>query len=83
MKIIEEIDAEIVRLQRARALLVEAPTKRGPGRPRGSVASKATAKVQGKRVMSAEGRAKIAEAQKKRWAAKRKADRKSASRGES
>nr|WP_128915272.1 hypothetical protein [Granulicella sibirica] len=78
MNLIEEIDAEILRLQHARALLDESPVKRGPGRPRKSVVSTVKAKVQGKRLMSPEGRARIAEAQKKRWAAKRKASRKSA-----
>jgi hypothetical protein len=59
--IVQDIDAEIERLQRVRALLTShtAPLKRGrPTRER--------------RTMSAEGRARIAAAQRKRWAAKKK-----------
>lgn len=72
MQVIEEIDREIARLQEARGLLIEQPTKRGPGRPKGSGKTKLVARVQGARVMSPEGRAKIAAAQKKRWAKQRK-----------
>jgi hypothetical protein len=61
--LIEEIDAEIMRLEKARALLTEhtAPLKRGfaPTPPKRST-------------MSAEGRERIAAAQRKRWAAKKK-----------
>jgi hypothetical protein len=67
-EIIQTIDAEIARLEKARALLkghISAPTKRG--RPLGStVTTKTTAKP--RRKMSAEGRARIAAAQKARWA---------------
>ena len=70
MAVIEEIDREIARLEEVRSLLVERPSKRG--RPKGSGKTKLVAKVQGKRVMSPEGRAKIADAQKKRWAKQRK-----------
>lgn len=80
-EILSIIDAEIGRLQQARAILssytnpINAITKRGPGRPR---KTQATAKTQApakkvKRVMSEEARAKIAAAQKKRWAAAKKA----------
>jgi hypothetical protein len=49
--IVQSIDAEISRLEKARALLTDhiAPLKRG------------------RRMMSAEGRARIVEAQRKRW----------------
>jgi hypothetical protein len=59
--IVQEIDAEISRLEKARALLTghTAPLKRGRPDRKGST-------------MSAEGRARIAAAQKKRWAAKKK-----------
>jgi hypothetical protein len=57
-KIVAELDAEIARLQGVRALLV------GDGR-------KASARK--KRVLSAEARAKISAAQKKRWAKQKKA----------
>jgi hypothetical protein len=67
LEVIQSIEAEIARLEKARALLnghVSTPAKRG--RP---VSSKlgATAKPQ-RRKMSAEGRARIAAAQKARWA---------------
>ena len=65
-EIIQTIDAEIARLEKARALLdghVSAPAKRG--RP---VSSKVTATAKPRRKMSAEGRARIAAAQKARWA---------------
>src|ERR1700686_2948515 len=44
------------------------PDKRGPGRPKGSGKKK--------RAMSAEARARISAAQKKRWAAKKAGDKK-------
>ncbi len=68
------IDAEISKLQRARAILSSysdpAIVKRGPGRPK-KVAS--PVKTAAKRTMSVEGKARIAAAQKKRWAAAKKA----------
>ena len=67
-EIISAIDAEIGKLQQARAILSTMPSssmvKRGPGRP------KAASTMPKKRVMTAEGKARIAEAQKRRWAAK-------------
>jgi hypothetical protein len=67
-EIIQTIDAEIARLEKARELLnghIGTPAKRG--RPLGStVTTKTTAKP--RRKMSAEGRARIAAAQKARWA---------------
>ena len=91
-EILTAIDAEITKLQQARALLsgysepaaikqgpgrrkkIAVPLKsvapkRGPGRPK-KVAIPAKAVV--KRTMSAEGKARIAAAQKKRWAAAKK-----------
>jgi hypothetical protein len=55
--LVEEIDAEIHRLESVRALLTgkTAPLKRGAPRP-------------ALRAVSAESRARMAEAQKKRWA---------------
>jgi hypothetical protein len=64
-ELISSIDAEIARLQQARTLLAEGdPAKNGAAK-RGRPAKK-------KRILSAEARAKIAAAQKKRWAAVRK-----------
>jgi hypothetical protein len=70
--IIDALDREIDRLQQARAILTtlpdSEPSKRGPGRPKSSTVA-ATPK---RRVLSEEARARIAAAQKKRWAAKKK-----------
>jgi hypothetical protein len=78
--IIEEIDAEIYKLQQAKALLNGATskaTKRGPGRPKSSnEVSKPVVSAPTKRVVSAEAKAKMAEAQAARWAKIRKAAKK-------
>ena len=66
--ILASIDCDIAQLQQARALLSggAAPTaKKAAGRPK-KVAKK-------KRILSPEGRQRIAEAAKKRWAAKKAA----------
>lgn len=69
--VVAQIDAEIAKLQQAKALLsdttVAAP---GRGRPKGSKNAKAAslAKKATKRRLSPEGRKRIAEAMKKRWA---------------
>jgi hypothetical protein len=66
--IVAAIDAEIRRLQDARALLAgDAAEKRSPGRPKGSAAGPK------KRLLSPEARARIAAAQKARWAKAKKA----------
>ncbi len=65
--ILAEIDAEISRLQQARALLATlgtATTKAG----RKAKKMPAKAKTWKKRVLSAEARKKIADAQHRRWA---------------
>lgn len=66
-RIIAEIDAQILKLQQARALLAgtQAVVRTGPGRPKGS-------KSAPKRKLSPEGRKRIADAMKKRWAERRK-----------
>lgn len=74
-RLIHEIDSEISRLQQARALLTGKPTTRGPGRPKATTvihtaAPKKTAKR--KRRLSPEGRKRIADAMRKRWAERRK-----------
>jgi hypothetical protein len=66
--IIAEIDAEIARLQQARALLSGGAVKAKPGRPKGS----ANKPARRKRVLSADARKRIADAQKRRWAERRK-----------
>jgi hypothetical protein len=62
-KIIAELDREIVRLKEARALLAGEPSSR-------KSSSRTSTKRTGR--MSAEGRRRIAEAMKKRWAERRK-----------
>ena len=75
-RIIAELDAQISKLQQARALLAgaAAPVARtGPGRPKGSKNSPAPQQLrQRKRKLSPEGRKRIADAMKKRWAERRK-----------
>jgi hypothetical protein len=79
VEILASIDREISILQRARALLAAGA---GGGRRRGRPSKSAVivkaltskpAKKQKKRNLSPEGRKRIAEAQKRRWEAKRKA----------
>jgi hypothetical protein len=70
--LLSSIDAEISRLQRARTLLA------GNGTGTRNTSSRLTAShvpktARRKRVLSAEGRKRIAEAQRKRWAAQKKA----------
>lgn len=64
------IDAEIENLQKARNLLLGVAKSRpaGPGRPKGSVSG---TKQKRKRNLTPEGRARIAEAVKRRWAAQK------------
>jgi S-formylglutathione hydrolase FrmB len=75
--ILSIIDAEIATLKQARALLAAGSAvtvaKRKPGRPPKVASSSPIASPRKKRVLSPEGRARIAAAAKKRWAAKKKA----------
>jgi hypothetical protein len=78
--ILASIDSEIAQLQKARALLVGVsapPAKKKPGRPRKVVAAVVPAVAKPakkkKRNLSPEGRRRIAEAVKRRWAAQKKA----------
>ena len=75
--IVLEIDAEISRLRQARALLSDTNTtvKRKPGRPASTSLPSNTKVVH---TMSAETRAKMAAAQKARWAKAKKAAKKAA-----
>lgn len=77
--IIAEIDAEIAKLQQARTVLAGTTAgSAGRGRPKGSRNVKAVtptqvgAKKATKRKLSPEGRKRIADAMKKRWADRRK-----------
>lgn len=76
-RLIHEIDSEISRLQQARALLTGGSTKRGPGRPKAAAtsqkaASAASRPAKRKRRLSPEGRKRIADAMRKRWAERKK-----------
>ena len=77
-RIIAEIDGQIAKLQQARALLAEgtAAPRAGRGRPKGSknaaAAKETPAAGTRKRKLSPEGRKRIADAMKKRWAERRK-----------
>ena len=70
-EVLAEIDKEISNLKKARALLAdESVAKRGPGRPKGSSGKPAKKK---KRNMTPEGRKRIAEAVRRRWAVQKMA----------
>jgi hypothetical protein len=76
-RIIAEIDAQILKLQQARTLLsgtAKSAVRTGPGRPKGSknTAATTTTTAPRKRKLSPEGRKRIADAMKKRWADRRK-----------
>ena len=75
--VLAQIDAEIANLERAKVILTGAglaATKRLPGRPPMSAQDKvAPAIPKKKRKLSPEGRARIAEAARRRWAAQKKA----------
>lgn len=75
--VIQVIDAEIERLQEARAVLAGTGSKRGPGRPKVTThkagASHVAQPGTRKRRLSAEGRKRIADAMRKRWAERKKA----------
>ena len=72
-RIISEIDAQILKLQQARALLAgTTKSPAGRGRPKGSKNGHTTAATPRKRKLSPEGRKRIADAMKKRWADRRK-----------
>jgi hypothetical protein len=66
-EILSQVDNEIAKLAKVREALTGIPTKKSPGRPRLGAASKPIIKKRAKRKMSAEGRARIAAAQKTRW----------------
>ena len=86
--IIEAIDKELARLQEARRLLsgvksVNLPDLKAPrGRPKGKKNVPAPEPIKVRRIISDEGRARIAAAQKKRWAARKRAAKKAATQPE-
>ena len=82
-RIIAELDAQILKLQQARALLAgthQTAVPAGRGRPKGSKNSAAAVTAstpRKKRKLSPEGRKRIADAMKRRWAERRKQNAKS------
>ena len=80
-RILAEIDAQIAKLQQVRALLsgsspsTAAPAKKSVGRPRKTVEApdKSVGGSRKKRNLSPEARKRIADAQKRRWAERKKA----------
>ena len=73
--IIAQIDAQISKLQQARALLAGTTTaSAGRGRPKGSknATPVAAPAKKAKRKLSPEGRKRISDAMKKRWTDRRK-----------
>jgi len=79
-RIISEIDAQISKLQQARELLagVETVKRPGPGRPKGSKNTPPAAPKSSKpRNLTPEGRKRIADAMKRRWAERKKTSSKS------
>jgi len=74
-KMIAALDEELARLRQVRELLAgdapEEPVKRKRGRP-AKAAVKTAPPVSKKRNLSDEARARIAEAQKRRWAAQKR-----------
>ena len=85
-EIVRALDAQIAQLQQARQLLSDTASRSAPsaepakrrGRPPGT-AKPVEAKPAGKRIMSDEGKARIAAAQKKRWAKSKRAAKAAAS----
>jgi hypothetical protein len=67
--ILAEIDAEIERLKQVRSLLAGSRGVSSSGNH--SKTNKATGKPKKKRVLSADARKRIADAQRKRWAAQK------------
>lgn len=74
-RIVAELEIQIARLREARALLADgASSPRRRGRPPGKTNAK---RIGRKRVLTPEGRKRISEALKRRWALQRKTAAKS------
>lgn len=72
-EILIQIDREIAQLQQARTLLGGTDAKPAPKKAAVAPATKKSAKRKKKRNLSPEGRKRIAEAVKRRWAEQKKA----------
>jgi hypothetical protein len=77
-EMIAALDEEISRLQMARKLLAGETAPQPAAKGKKSVAAPAEAEPAPKRVLSEEARERIAAAQRKRWAAAKKAAKKAA-----
>jgi hypothetical protein len=73
-EILAELDREISRLQQVRALLAGGTVRktRGPNNKSAAVVSAVAASAPKKRNLTPEGRKRIAEAMKRRWAERKK-----------
>lgn len=72
-EILAELDQEIARLQQARTLLAGGTAVKGTGsRKSAGVVAAVAASTPKKRNLTPEGRKRIAEAMKKRWAERKK-----------
>ena len=69
--ILAQIDSEIERLQQVRSLLAGSGATASTTTERKAKAAPAKAKTRKKRVLSPEARKRIADAQRKRWAAQK------------
>jgi len=72
-EILVQIDREIAQLQQARALLAGSSAAAAPKKAAAAPAAKKTGKKKKKRNLTPEGRKRIAEAVKRRWAEQKKA----------
>jgi hypothetical protein len=70
--ILREIDTEIERLRKAKDLLSAFTTPKRSGRPAKSASIVPPAPAKRRRTLSPEAKAKIAEAQRKRWATQKR-----------
>jgi hypothetical protein len=73
-EILAEIDREIARLQQARTLLAGGTVRkpRGPNKKSATVVAAVAASAPKKRKLTPDGRKRIAEAMKRRWAERKK-----------
>jgi hypothetical protein len=77
-EIIAELDREIARLEQVRRLLAQEQGNASARGKRGRPSKKTAAASKPKRKLSPDGLARIREAQKRRWAAQKKAAKKNA-----
>lgn len=76
--ILSQVDAEIARLTQVKNLLMGSPASSPAGRGRKAKSAPAKTATKRARVLSPEARKRIADAQKRRWAAQRSKAKKEA-----